>query len=178
MTITEVLMLSPQSPSIWMKDYPATWRLTCLPGGSAEQKLAFFIFPPRKTASSCSLETLLSFPINCTTLSDLFCISRTPLCKKTLGLCLALPGAAHLTQVASFPLLTPVCFPLLTTRNVCFLCAMADLQTATLDNISSWIMLRNINERQWFSFPFKYPCLQTPYMVNVRIINSVCVDVL
>lgn len=48
-------------------------------------------------------------------------------------------------------------------QNVCFLCVLPDLQTATSDNIFSWIMPKHqYKASECLSLPLKTPCLQTP----------------
>lgn len=48
-------------------------------------------------------------------------------------------------------------------QNVCFLCVLPDLQTATSDNIFSWIIPKHqYKASECLSLPLKTPCLQTP----------------
>lgn len=47
-------------------------------------------------------------------------------------------------------------------QNVCFLCVLPDLRTATLDNIFSWIIPKHqYKASECLLLPLKTPCLQT-----------------
>ena len=147
----EMLMLCAWSPWPWIKDSPATCRLTCLRGLSAQHRPALFIWPPEAFPPQKNC-ILLQFGSTTFVLLQVIAQPSLPetvwqtaelLYIKSSGFTCS---SAHFTEVASFPLSTPVCFPLLTRGNGCFVCATTDLQSATLDTIFSWIMLRNINE--------------------------------
>lgn len=83
-------------------------------------------------------------------------LQRNSTTNNRAGLCLAPPGGAHFMEEPWFPLLTLVCFPLLTTKmfGVCVcVCTTTDFQIAAVDNISSRIMLNTSIKKGGIHYP-------------------------
>lgn len=134
-TKDEMLMLSPWSPWMWMKDYPATCRLTCLRELSAQHRLALFI-GPSESFPFCLFQLIaLSETIWQTT--ELFYI-------KTPGWCPALPGAAHFSGFIS--IIDSSLFSIIDHKKCLFsLCHSWPPNS----NTGYYLLLNNVKKHQW-----------------------------